>query len=234
MVYRQTPRSERVRAASRARILDAAQKLFAQHGYDATTMQHIVAEAETSIGNAYFYFANKEGLLTTLVEDALRATWERADEVIASVEPGAARIAVAVYANVMHFLGSGRALARIAVTGVPSVVQHVVEFNWARLVALFTANFPGRSEKEILMSAAAVNGATRTAIELCLTGQLDIPPNELAKFMVTWHLRAFQLPEPEITRVLRIAARTVISSEGTRAVAPKKGTRLKRGSDTER
>ncbi|MFL5598198.1 MAG: helix-turn-helix domain-containing protein, partial [Gemmatimonadaceae bacterium] len=52
MVYRQTARSGKVRQASRAKLLAAARKLFARHGYEATTMQQIVREADTSIGNA--------------------------------------------------------------------------------------------------------------------------------------------------------------------------------------
>jgi AcrR family transcriptional regulator len=152
MVYRQTARSEKVRATSRARLLRAAQKLFSERAYDETTMQDIVREAKTSIGNAYFYFANKEDLLTCLLDEAVRATWARADEVIASVEPGAARIAVAVYANIMNLFTSDKSLARIAVTGEPGVVRHFVELHRARLAVQLAANFPGRSEKELLMT----------------------------------------------------------------------------------
>jgi AcrR family transcriptional regulator len=209
MVYRQTVRSETIRAASRSRILRSAKKLFAERGYDRTTMQDIVRDAKTSIGNAYFYFSNKEDLVTSLLEESLRLTWARADEVIASVEPGAAQIAVAVYANIMTFLTSEKDLARIAMTGEPRVMRHILGLLGERLIALFHANFPGRSEKEILMTAIAVGGANRTAIELFLTGQLDVDARELADFLVRWHLRAFNLPEPEIARVLRIAERTI-------------------------
>ena len=229
MVYRQTTRSAKVRATAKAGILRAAKKLFSEHGYDETTMQDIVREAKTSIGNAYFYFSNKEDLLTSLLEEAVGATWAQADEVIASVEPGAARIAVAVYANIINFLTSDRNLARIAVTGAPRVVLHIVELHRARLAALFKANFPGRSEKELLMTTTAIGGANRLAVELFLTGELDIPARELADFLVRWHLRAFNLPEQEIARVLRIAARTVKSEPAPkRALGPRQGSRKER------
>ena len=209
MVYRRTARSETIRAAARARILSAARKLFAKHGYDETTMQEIVREAGTSIGNAYFYFSNKEDLLTSLLEDTLHSTWARADVLIDSVEPGAAQVAVAVYSNIIHLLTSERDLTQIAVTGAPRAVRRVVDLSLARLMAFLAANFPGRSRKEHLMTAVAIGGANRTAIELCLTGELDVPPRELAEFLVRWHLRAFGVPEGEITRVLRVAARTI-------------------------
>jgi AcrR family transcriptional regulator len=209
MVYRQTARSEKVRSASRARILRAALKLFSERAYDETTMQDIVREAKTSIGNAYFYFANKGDLLATLLEEAVGETWARAEEVSASVEPGAARVAVALYANIMSFLTSDKDLARIALTGEPAVVRHIVAKQRARFVALFAANFPGHSKKELLMTTAAIVGANRMALELFISGELDIPARELVEFLLRWHLRAFNLPEREITRVVRLAARTV-------------------------
>jgi AcrR family transcriptional regulator len=233
MVYRQTTRSAKIRARAKARILRAAKKLFSEHGYDQTTMQDIVREAKTSIGNAYFYFANKEDLLTSLLEEAAHDTWARADEVIADVEPGAAGIAVAVYANIMALLTADKDLARIALTGEPGVVRHIVQLHRARLLTLFAANFPGRSERELLMTTAAIVGANRMAIELSLTGELDIPAPELADFLVTWHLRAFNLPEQEIARVLRIAARAVkplpAAKQTPRQPKPSRKERLRAG-----
>ena len=219
MVYRQTTRSTKVRATARAGILRAARKLFSETGYDRTTMQDIVREAKTSIGNAYFYFTNKEALLESLLEESANATWARAEGVIASAESGAARFAVAAYTNVMSLLTSDRDLARIALTGEPGVVRHIVELHRARLATLFAANFPDRSGRELPMTTAAILGANRLAIELFLTGELDIPARELTEFLVRWHLRALDLPEREIARVLRIAART-IKSEPAAKKAP--------------
>jgi AcrR family transcriptional regulator len=222
MVYRQTPRSAKVRATARARILRAARKLFSERGYDRTTMQDIVREAKTSIGNAYFYFSNKEVLLASMLEDSARATWARADAVIASAESGAAQIAVALYANIMNLLTSERDLARIALTGEPGVVRHILELHRARLATLIAGNFPDRSERELSITTAAILGANRLAIELFLTGELDIPARELTEFLVRWHLRALNLPEREIERVLRIATRTIKPMPVTKSPARRK------------
>jgi AcrR family transcriptional regulator len=206
MVYRRTARSEKVREASRARLLAAARKLFARQGYESTTMQQIVREANTSIGNAYFYFTNKEELLKTLLDEALRASWARIDPVIAGVEQGPARIAVAVYSNMMTLLTSEREIGAAAVNGAPAAVQHLVEMSWERLVRLFTENFPDRKEKHLLMCAAAVGGANRTAIEFTLAGIIKVPPKELGDYMVRWHLRALDVPPRQIDRVVKLAA----------------------------
>src|SRR2546425_11549934 len=57
MPYRVTERTEQRRQAMRKRIITAARDLFVRQGYQPTTMQQIVQEAGTSIGNCYFYFS---------------------------------------------------------------------------------------------------------------------------------------------------------------------------------
>jgi AcrR family transcriptional regulator len=50
-------------ARTRSAIIDAALRLFREHGYEATTMRAIAAEAGVSVGNAYYYFSSKEHLI---------------------------------------------------------------------------------------------------------------------------------------------------------------------------
>lgn len=58
---RATPATKATR--TRSAIIDAALRLFREHGYDATTMRAIAAEAGVSVGNAYYYFDSKEQLI---------------------------------------------------------------------------------------------------------------------------------------------------------------------------
>ena len=216
MVYRQTSRSAKVRQKSRTRILAAARKLFAQRGYEETTMQQVVREAGTSIGNAYFYFENKEALVKALVEEGLRGTWAWMDPIISSVEPGPARIAVHVYANTMTLLGSEKDLAAIAMAGMPGVIRHITQIMWERMCVLFTENFPDRDPDEVLIISAAVFGANRTVAELCLSGVLKVAPEDLARLLIAWHLRALDLPEREISRIIKLAARAYKTRRSTK------------------
>ena len=55
-------RREREREQRRSSILDAAEKLFFDHGVDKTTMDEVADEAELSKGTLYLYFKNKEDL----------------------------------------------------------------------------------------------------------------------------------------------------------------------------
>lgn len=52
----------------RGQILDAAAACFARHGFHATTMQQVCAEAGLSPGAIYRYFPSKEEIVATLCE----------------------------------------------------------------------------------------------------------------------------------------------------------------------
>lgn len=65
------PRRRPQQARSRARfdaILDAADAVFLELGYDEATTNHIAAAADTSIGSIYRFFPDKEAILVALAE----------------------------------------------------------------------------------------------------------------------------------------------------------------------
>jgi AcrR family transcriptional regulator len=61
-----SPRRQQQAAATRQTILEAAERLFLQEGYPATTMDAIAAEAGVSLKTAYLPFSTKSGLLRAL------------------------------------------------------------------------------------------------------------------------------------------------------------------------
>jgi AcrR family transcriptional regulator len=61
-----SPRRQQQAAATRAAILDAAQRLFDEQGYPATTMEAIAAEAGVALKTVYVVFTTKSGLLRAL------------------------------------------------------------------------------------------------------------------------------------------------------------------------
>ena len=67
-----SPRRQQQAAATRQAILEAAERLFLQDGYPATTMDAIAAEAGVSLKTAYLPFSTKSGLLRTLWHLLLR------------------------------------------------------------------------------------------------------------------------------------------------------------------
>src|SRR5215217_3506766 len=68
-----SPRRRAQAAATRDDILDAAQRLFEQRGYAATTMDAIAAEAGVALKTVYVAFETKGSLLRALWNHLLRA-----------------------------------------------------------------------------------------------------------------------------------------------------------------
>lgn len=68
-------------------IRDAARTLFAQRGYEATSMRAIADEADVSIGLAYNYFPGKEALLQSIVKDGMAQVRETLDELDGTAPP---------------------------------------------------------------------------------------------------------------------------------------------------
>jgi AcrR family transcriptional regulator len=75
-----TKKGERTREA----ILEAAMKLFREHGYEATTMRAVAQEAGVSVGNAYYYFPSKEHLVQSWYGRIVADATEAAEEVLAA------------------------------------------------------------------------------------------------------------------------------------------------------
>jgi AcrR family transcriptional regulator len=67
-----SPRRREQAAATRALILDAAQRLFEQDGYSSTTMAAVAAEAGVAVKTVYLAFETKSGLLRALWNQLLR------------------------------------------------------------------------------------------------------------------------------------------------------------------
>lgn len=58
------------------RILQAAEEVFSQHGYEKATLDEIIALADVGKGTVYKYFGNKEHLFYKLVADKKRPFWK--------------------------------------------------------------------------------------------------------------------------------------------------------------
>jgi len=78
MVARFRPPVQQRSAATLDRLVRAAEELFAEKGYEATTVDDVVARAGSSKGSSYHRFADKEALLAYLGGECLarsHATW---------------------------------------------------------------------------------------------------------------------------------------------------------------
>ena len=61
-----TPNKRGVR--SRELVLDAAERIMAEHGYEAATLNRIVEASRVPVSSVYHYFGSKDGVLLAVME----------------------------------------------------------------------------------------------------------------------------------------------------------------------
>jgi AcrR family transcriptional regulator len=54
-------------STTKDKILDTAERLFAERGFDAISLRHIIAEADVNLAAIHYHFGSKEGLLDAIV-----------------------------------------------------------------------------------------------------------------------------------------------------------------------
>jgi len=64
-------RLDNLDAARRDRLFQSAAEEFAEHGYDAASLNRIIAKAGIGKSSLYYYFEDKADLFTTIVERAV-------------------------------------------------------------------------------------------------------------------------------------------------------------------
>ena len=66
-------RKERERSQRREEILEAAANIFAEKGFEKTTLEEIAAAAEFGKGTLYLYFSSKEDIFLSIFEEGIQA-----------------------------------------------------------------------------------------------------------------------------------------------------------------
>ena len=76
-------------AGVRDRVLDAAVELFAEHGYDGTSITSVITRAGVAKGGFYHHFASKEALLYEVYGDLIARQLQGLDDILARKLPAA-------------------------------------------------------------------------------------------------------------------------------------------------
>ncbi|MEV5345768.1 TetR/AcrR family transcriptional regulator [Streptomyces achromogenes] len=71
-------------AARRGELLGTAAEVFAEHGYNATTVRRIADHAGILAGSLYYHFDSKESMLEEILRTFLDELWDGYDTVLAS------------------------------------------------------------------------------------------------------------------------------------------------------
>jgi len=83
---------------TRAQIVEAALRLFAERGYERTTMRAIADEAHVAVGNAYYYFGSKEHLIQGFYDQMQRQHMAVSQAVLAGATNFADRLSAVMHA----------------------------------------------------------------------------------------------------------------------------------------
>jgi AcrR family transcriptional regulator len=183
---------------TRAAILDAAMALFAERGFDATSVKTIAASAGVATGLIFHYFGAKEGLLEALIDErtALPLLRSTIDEIAASEpRPDAPellrRVGVGTYGMARHAAPMLRIMVREVLQREP------VRAHWedARQRAF---NALGRALSEAAAGdseAQASIAIARTFLDAVLFEAL-FGPDADAETLVASIVRSVRLPGP--------------------------------------
>ena len=206
MSFTDTPSASSERRGNdevRTRIVSAARKLIAEQGVEASSMRAIVKEAGTSIGNAYFYFSNKNALLDAVVEAIATPIWHFSDKVQQDFPPGVERLGVSIYLNTLPAISGaipeqGIHEGRVDHAMLDRLTHVLIRRNTNWLPALF----PELSAQEIAFRVHAVLGAGKSIVIGYLQGRLEGEPHEVCERLVRWDLHAAEFDDQKIESAL--------------------------------
>jgi AcrR family transcriptional regulator len=93
---------------ARSRVLDAAVELFAQQGYDGTSVSQVITRAGVAKGGFYHHFASKEALLYEVYGDLIGRQLSGMDEIMARALPAAETLRALIHDLVTTTAASAR------------------------------------------------------------------------------------------------------------------------------
>lgn len=184
-------------------LLEAATRLFASHGYDATRIEDICREAGVAKGLFYWYWHTKLELYTELVRTMHRRLRQaQADAIDPAADPltqlrqgtAASVRFLAEHAPYFAFLEHEqygalrnadlmREGGRLAVADITRLVRR--------------AQLEGRvREGDARLMAIGVMGAVQTLSHSWRSGRLDLDAGELSAFVADWVSRALRADAP--------------------------------------
>ena len=88
--------------ARRREVVATAAKLFAERGYDGTSMSELTEATGLAAGGLYHYIEGKDDLLIAICDELLEPLLERAREIVAAGAPPVAQLRELVEAWVGH------------------------------------------------------------------------------------------------------------------------------------
>ena len=181
-------------------IVKAALKLFSENGYNKTSVRQIVKEANTSMGNLYFHFPNKQSILEYLCSDfveVLRKQIKKIRDVSVSPEVGFALDFKIGYLATLEDETFSKIFAMARKT--PEIHQHSLENKRIRLQTFFGDRI---SEDELETMAVAIQGIADSIFEQKRRKLLKTSAENLSNTIIDYSLRLLGYSQFRIQEVI--------------------------------
>lgn len=153
--WRDPPRQARS-LARRKQLLQAGRLLFAEKGFEATSIAEITAKVETAAGAFYIYFRSKRQLLVALMNELLErlGRLDLRPEGGGDVRQGLRRFLAAVFRADLEYYGVVRAWQEASLTDaelgrMQGAIQCWTEARIARVFQLLQAHPGARSDGDL-------------------------------------------------------------------------------------
>jgi AcrR family transcriptional regulator len=172
---------------TKTRILDAAEKLFGQNGFDATSLRDITAAAEVNLAAVNYHFQSKDSLIDAVIARRVEPVNQKRLEMLeaAGANPTLEQILIAFLHPVMHadFSAVYPLMARVLATP-DAFVTRLFKRHLGLIVERFSEAFrrvaPHLSRPEVLWRMHFTAGAMAHVISRAYAMPELIPDN--AKF----------------------------------------------------
>ncbi len=165
-------------AHQRDRVLDAAIGVFAKRGYQATTIDHIVAAAKIGVGSFYALFDGKQDCFLQAYERIVAAAWDRIGAALPADRPWPEQ-AAAFLRGLLEAIAADPYAARLALVEVqtagPAALTRYEE-TLARIAPLLRkgrAISPVAAELPPTLEDATVAGVAWLLHQRIVTGEVE-------------------------------------------------------------
>jgi AcrR family transcriptional regulator len=182
-------------------ILKAAKKLFAENGYESTSVRDIVVAANTSMGNLYYHFPNKHDMLREICDEfvsILRRQISEVHKMDLRPELGFALDFRIGYITTLEHPKTSQFW--VAARNIPEIHQHSLENKRIRLKTFFADRV---DDQEINLLAIAIQGIADGIFDQKRGGMLVEKSSILSNTIIDYSLRLLGYSRFEIQTALR-------------------------------
>ena len=189
-------------------ILDTAEKLFAESGYAATSLRHIISDAQVNLASIHYHFGSKQDLLDQVIMRKAGPMNERRLNLLDRFEKEAAPEPAPVEKIVVAFILPAllidkspefvKLMGRVHAEGLmPEIARRNFQPMIGRFISALQRALPDMSTRDLLWKAHFALGAL--ALALTTRPELDEgsttePPMAIAARLVAFVSNGFRAP----------------------------------------